>query len=240
MQTPKDPPKPLFDRALVRARRTRGARRDGDAFLTQRVGDDAAERILDINRNFERSLLLGDPAMTAMLCDMVEPKLGQAVRADFINTTDTLDLICDEENLPFSDRSFDFIFSGLRLHAVNNIPKTLMDIKRLLTPDGLFICAFFGGETLRELRHALYEAEDIVTGQVSPRVSPMIDLQQAASLVQKAGFTMPVVDRDLVKVSYQTLDGLYADLRRMSETNALSGRSNIPSSKRLFQTLSEI
>jgi len=104
----------------------------------------------------------------------------------------------------------------------------------------LFICAFFGGETLRELRHALYEAEDASLGRVSPRVSPMIDVQQAAGLLQKSGFKMPVIDRDFVKVSYNSLDGLFKDLARMGERNALAQRSKAGSSKGLFDKLNEI
>jgi SAM-dependent methyltransferase len=235
----KSPP-PLFDRRLIRARRARGARQTGDAFLYTRVAEDVVERVLDVNRAFGRSLLLGSREISNIVVREAGAKLGHIVRGDHTHGIEALDLLCDEEFLPFAENSFDFIFSGLTLHGVNAIPKTLMDIKRLLRPDGLFICALFGGETLRDLRHALYEAEDQSLGRVSPRVSPMIDVQQAAGLLQKTGFTMPVVDRDLVRVSYQSLTGLYADLSRMGERNALTERARTGGSKPLFDTLAQI
>lgn len=233
------PPKPLFDRALIRVRRARGAGQSGDTFLYERVAEDVGERVLDVNRAFGSSLLLGSREISDRVIERSRNKLGHIVRADHTRRVDGLDLVCDEEALPFADASFDFIFSGLTLHGVNAIPKTLMDIKRLLRPDGLFICALFGGETLRELRHALYEAEDTSLGRVSPRVSPMIDVQQAAGLLQKAGFAMPVVDRDLVRVGYGALPGLFKDLARMGERNVLTERSRSGASKRLFDNLSQ-
>ena len=235
-----NPPAPLFDRKLIRARRARGSQQSGDAFLYTRVAEDALERVLDINRMFGHSLLLGNREISDHVVNQSGDKLGHVVRADHTDYSNGLDLVCDEEALPFQDDSFDFIFSGLSLHGVNAIPKTLMDIKRLLRPDGLFICALFGGETLRDLRHALYEAEDQSLGRVSPRVSPMIDVQQAAGLLQKSGFKMPVIDRDLVKVSYGSLSGLFQDLVRMGERNVLNERARTGASKSLFKNLMQI
>ena len=233
-------PKTLFNRSLIRKRRGLGARRPGEAFLYSRVAEDIIERVLDVNRDFSRSLLLGSQEISNELVKVTGKKLGHIVRGDHTKLSTGLDLLCDEEALPFSEQSFDFIFSGLSLHSVNAIPKTLMDVKRFLRPDGLFICALFGGETLRELRHALYEAEDTVLGRVSPRVSPMVDVQQAARLLQKCSFKMPVVDRDLVNVSYRSLDGLFKDLKRMGERNALIERSRTATPKALFDKLNEI
>lgn len=231
---------PPFDRKLLRVRRERGSRMGEDRFLYKRVADDAVERVLDINREFERSLLIGDAEISETLVNTVGHKLGHIVRVDYTNGVPDLDIVADEERLPFIENSFDFIFSGLGLHAVNAVPQTLMSIKRLLKPDGLFIAALFGGTTLSELRHALYEAEDMTRGEVSPRVSPMIDVQQAAGLLQKSGFTMPVVDRDKVSVNYRSLDDLYADLRSMGETSILAARSRKGASKSLFDALKQI
>jgi len=233
-------PEPLFDRKLLRVRRARGARTDGDRFLYARVADDMAERILDVNRTFQNSLLIADADMSSSIQDKVEKKLGQVTRIGFTDDPGGLDIIADEEALPFGDNTFDFIFSGLGLHAVNEIPRAVMDFKRLLKPDGLFVAAFFGGETLAGLRHALYEAEDGVMGRVSPRISPMISVQQAAGILQKSGFTMPVVDRDLVRVYYTSLTDLYTDLRRMGDTNILVDRQRNGASKRLFEEVASI
>ncbi|RZV40767.1 MAG: methyltransferase domain-containing protein [Acidimicrobiales bacterium] len=239
MDAGKTPPA-LFDRRLIRVRRARGAKQPRDAFLYQRAALDAVERVKDVNRSFSASLLLGNAEISDLITEENGDKLGHVVKADHSNLSHGLDLICDEEALPFADKSFDFIFSGLTLHGVNKIPQVLMDVKRLLRPDGLFICALFGGETLRRLRYALYEAEDLSLGHASPRISPMIELQQAANLLQKAGFAIPVIDRDLVQVSYTSLSSLYNDLGRMGERNALIDRMKIGATKCLFKNLEEI
>lgn len=233
-------PKPIFDRKLIRARRARGRGMSGDAFLYLRTAEDAIERIKDVNRSFEKSLIIGSPEISDYIENESAQKLGHVIKADHTNLSTGVDIVCDEESLPFSDRTFDFIFSGLTLHSVNAIPKTLMDIKSLLKPDGLFVCALFGGASLRRLRYALYEAEDMTMGQASPRIAPMIELQQAASLLQKAGFTMPVVDRDMVTVNYASLSGLYSDLARMGERNVLNDRIRSGATKALFSNLEQI
>lgn len=228
------PPKAIFDSALVRARRARGQRHTSDPFLHIRCADDAAERILDVNRNFQRTLILGNTDFAQCLIQNVGHKLGFIVRSHHSNCIQNLDIACGDEALPFAAESFDLIISGLNLHSVNHVPRALSEIRRLLLPDGLCLAALLGGDTLRELRHVFYEAEDTLYGQVSPRISPMISLQQSAGLLQSANFTMPVVDRDLVTVSYNQLSSLYTDIRRMGDSNTLVGRHNGSVSKRFF------
>jgi SAM-dependent methyltransferase len=118
--------------------------------------------------------------------------------------------------------------SALSLHWVNDLPGALLQIRQALRPDGLFLAAMFGGETLHELRHALLDAELAVTGGVSPRVSPMADLRDGAGLLQRAGFALPVADRDLITVAYADPFALLRDLRAMGETNAARLRSRAP------------
>ncbi len=229
-----------FDRALVRRRRARGHNMGGDNFLYARIADDMAARVLDVSRNFEHVLILGNAELGQLVSGKLAAKLGHVVYADHSNATAGLDIICDEEALPFKRASFDLVLSLLSLHGVNQVPHALITMHKLLKPDGLFIGSLFGGRTLRELRHVLYAAEDEVYGRVSPRVSSMIRLDQAVSLLSASGFTLPVADRDIVVVKYTKLGTLYADLRRMGETNIMSARSRANLSRRFFDKIEQI
>jgi SAM-dependent methyltransferase len=133
-------------------------------------------------------------------------------------------LVSDEEWLPFADQSLDLIISCLNLHWVNDLPGALTQIRRALKPDGLFLGALFGGETLKELRHALTESELANEGGMSPRISPFTDVRDAGDLLQRAGFTLPLADLDTLTVSYPNALKLMTDLRGMGETNAVSER----------------
>ncbi len=230
----------LFDRALVRRRRGRAGKLTGRRVLYERCALDAAERLLDINRNFENTLLLGNAGLSAQIIESAGQKMGYILKADHTNNAHALDLICDEEALPFKLGSFDLLISALSLQMVNQVPKTLATIRSLLKPDGLFIGALFGGQTLTQLRQTLYEVEDKLLGQVSPRISPMVDMSQAAGLLQSAGFAMPVVDRDNVNVSYPSVCALYTDLRNMGETNALADRDKKPLTRKFMNEVEKI
>jgi SAM-dependent methyltransferase len=134
----------------------------------------------------------------------------------------------DEEALPFASESLDLVVSSLALHWVNDLPGAFAQIRQALKPDGLFMAALFGGETLYELRAVLTEAELAVTGGVSPRVSPMADLRDAAGLLQRAGFALPVADRDLITIAYPDALKLMRDLSLMGEGNAARLRAPGP------------
>lgn len=226
----------VFDRALVINRRLRAARArtrgKAEHFLLARLCEDMAERILDINRNFKNVLILGLPDfadhLTAVLRDKgARDKLGNITLAP-------PDL--DEETLPYDANSFELILSGLTLHTINDLPGTLVQIERALMPDGLFIGAMFGGQTLTELRQSLYRADEQLYGGISARIAPMANFQQLASLLQRTGFALPVIDTDRINVRYGNLMKLLADLRGMGETNALTARSRKPVSMRFFMS----
>ncbi len=131
----------------------------------------------------------------------------------------------DEESLDFADSSFDLIFSNLTFHFVNEIPQVLTNIKRLLKPNGVFICSFFGEENLRELRHVLFEVESEFYGAFSPRVAPTIDVKMAANLLQKAGFLNPISDVETIEISYLEPLNLLKDLKMMGQGNIIEKRS---------------
>ena len=111
-------------------------------------------------------------------------------------------VVADEEALPFADETFDLVMSALTLQFVNDLPGTLAQIRRILKPDGLFLGAMVGGETLAELREAALLAETDLFDGASPRVAPFADVRDLGGLLQRAGFALPVADSDVVKVTY--------------------------------------
>jgi len=139
-----------------------------------------------------------------------------------------LHVVADEEALPFADGTLDLVVSGLSLQAVNDLPGVLVQVRRALKPDGLFLAALLGGDTLTELRQSFAVAESEHDGGVSPRVAPFPDLRDLGALLQRAGFALPVTDVDRITVRYATPLGLLHDLRRMGAANPLVERRRVP------------
>lgn len=133
--------------------------------------------------------------------------------------------------------SFDIVLSVLDLHAVENVPQYLSDMRQLLVPDGLFMAVFCGGDTLIELRHACQKTDLDVYGGVYPRVHPMIALSDAAALMQGAGFQMPVIDHEKKRLLYDKPDKAWRDLKSLGETNCLARRYKGLTSKAYFEKL---
>jgi SAM-dependent methyltransferase len=149
-------------------------------------------------------------------------------------------VIADEEFMPFADDSFDLITSTLNLHSVNDLPGALLQIKKSLKSDGLFLASLFGGETLFELRECLAAAEIELKGGISPRVFPFADKQQLGALLQRAGFNLPVVDSEIITVTYENIFGLLKDLRGMGERNIIRDRHRQNPGKALYMRAAEI
>ena len=124
-----------------------------------------------------------------------------------------------------ADKDYDLITSNLTLHNINDLPGALIQIKRSLKPDGAFMAALFGGETLHELRDSLTHTETNMHGGLSPRMHPLTTKQDMGALMQRAGFALPVVDSERVSVSYKSLTSLIQDLRGMGETNVLMNKN---------------
>jgi SAM-dependent methyltransferase len=223
----------VFDRALLRRRRDRAApgwpRHD---FLKRHAVQAIAERLDDVRRPFPRLLDLGSHGgeLAAALAGRAGETLvvSADLSAGLLGRGKGLRVVADEEALPFADGSFDLIASALSLHWVNDLPGALLQIRQALAPDGLFIAALLGGDTLTELRQALLQAESEVENGASPRVSPFADLRDAAGLLQRAGFTMPVADIEKLTVSYADPLALMRELRGMGESNALLARRRQP------------
>ncbi len=221
----------LFDRRLVRARRARAAAAfSHHAFLFERAAGDLADRLNGLDRRFDLALDLAARGGVFRRALEAQPgaaaKIGRLVEADCVLGQG--ELVADDEALPFAPRSADLLVSALSLHAANDLPGALIQIARILTSGGLFLSALFGGETLRELRRAFADAEIESDGGLSPRVSPFVDIRDAAALLQRAGFARPVSDREEVTVTYATPLHLLQDLRGMGETNVLRDRKRTP------------
>lgn len=223
----------LFDPALVRKHRARAAHGFGAAdFLAQRAANDIAERLDAILRDFPRALDLGGQGDVLAKAFAARPALDARI-GFFARLDDDPAPIAraagprvagDFNALPLAAARLDLIVSALRLHWVNDLPGLFMQAQRALKPDGLFLAAFFGGATLTELRQALLAAEDALLGGAAMRVSPFADMRDAAGLLQRAGFALPVADSDTVTVRYATMFDLVRDLRAMGETAAFADR----------------
>lgn len=231
----------IFDRTLLRKRRERTARRSGDHdFLFHEVAGRLTDRLEDVSRRFELALDLGARDGTLGRALLTSGKVNRVFFADRAgafagqSAEGGPSVVADEELLPFAPGSFDLIVSNLALHWANDLPGALVQANRALRPDGLFQAAILGGETLTELRHCLMDAEEEVSGGVSPRISPMVDLRDAAGLLQRAGFALPVADLDHIEVTYEDPFRLMADLRAMGETNALRDRLRHPTRRAVF------
>ncbi len=148
--------------------------------------------------------------------------------------------VASGDHLPLDPESVDLIVSLLSLQDTNDVPGALIQIRRALRPDGLFLGAMAGAGTLAELRESLLAAETEIAGGASPRVIPFADVRDVGGLLQRAGFALPVTDVETVTVRYDTMFGLIRDLRAMGATNALQARSRRPGTRRLFQRAAEI
>lgn len=235
----------VFDRGAVRERRSRAARDISKySFLFQEVAGRLADRLLDITRTFPRALDLGCHSGQLDAALRGGGKIGALVQCDLSEAmarrASGSVLVADEEALPFAEGSFDLILSNLSLHWVNDLPGTFLQARRCLKPDGLFLAATLGGDTLIELRDSLMAAEIELRDGASPRLSPFMQISDAGALLQRAGFALPVIDNDKITVTYDTMFALMADLRGMGETNATAARPRHFTRRGLFLRAAEI
>ena len=232
----------IFDRALLRRRRRRAAALGPATFLLDHVADDLAERLTTVLRHFALAVDLGTPGEAVRNALARLESVGRIVAADVMPDAvrgETF-VAADEEAQPFGDATLDLVVSALALQFVNDLPGVLVQIRRALRPDGLFLAALLGGETLTELRQSFAAAESDIEGGVSPRVAPFADLRDLGALLQRAGFALPVTDVDRITVRYDSVFGLMHDLRRMGATNALLARRRTPLKRTTLQRMAEI
>lgn len=229
----------LFDPALVQSRLARAARQGPETFLIARVAEDLADRLAVVSRRFPVAVDLGTP--TGHVVEALRPAvaaglIGQPLR---LATSGAADIGAVPEALPLAPASVDLVVSALAFSTIDDLPGTFAQIRRALRPDGLFLAGFLGGETLTELRRAFAETEAAVTGGISPRVAPFVDVREAGALLQRAGFALPVTDMDRITVRYPDAFRLMADLRRMGATNPLKARLRKPTPRAVFLRLAE-
>ena len=245
---PSASPPRIFDRDLLRHRLDRAAPGYAGAdFLKRRAAGDIVMRLEAIMRDFPRAVDLGarnGAFAEALAASDAAPRVGLLVEAELSGAMLAgragMRIVADEERLPFAPASLDLIVSSLSLHWANDVVGALVQARLALKPDGLFIGALFGGATLTELRQALTAAELELTGGAGPRVSPFADPSDAAGLLQRAGFALPVADVDRVRVRYDHPLKLMADLRRMGETSVLAERHPRPLTRKVLARAFEI
>jgi len=211
----------IFDRSLLRHRQRRAAHQfPGTKALIEECALQLGERLSDVKRSFPSALDLSPlPFLTA--------HANQSVIS-------ASDIVFDEELLPFGAERFDLIVSNLQLHWVNDVPGCLSQIHSALKADGLFLASLIGEHSLHELRSCLFDAELAMTGGISPRLSPTIDLQSASALMQRAGYSLPVTDKETVTLIYSDMFSLMRDLRAMGQDNIHTGRLRVPTKKAVF------
>ncbi len=233
----------LFDRKLLSARRQRAIRMGAETFLLERVTQELSERLAVVKRRFSLALDLGTPGGALVSALRQSGQIDKIIACEplaHLRDADVTGVVGDEEALAFGEEKFDLVVSALSLQWVNDLPGALLQIRRTLKPDGLALAALIGGETLKELRESLTAAELEVEEGVSPRVSPFVEVRSLGSLLQRAGFALPVVDVDRHVVRYGNLQALFRDLRRMGATNALTERSRKPLSRKTIERTAEI
>nr|WP_245198626.1 methyltransferase domain-containing protein [Jiella mangrovi] len=207
------------------------------------VAEELSDRLAVVERRFPVAVDLGgyfgEMAARMKSSERCE-RVVRTERLPFLLGDDPDAVVADEEFLPLAPESVDLVTSCLAMQFVNDVPGMLAQIRRALRPDGLFLAAFLGGETLFELRTALLHAESEIFGGVSPRVGPFTELREAGALLQRTGFALPVGDFDRLTVRYDNLFALARDLRAMGAANISTERSRRPVGRRFFLRAAEI
>ena len=205
----------LTDRSALEQFRAR-ARRAPALFLHEEMADEIKERLTEVNRTFTA------PAIVTPFPEVWRNILPGAR------------LVPDDEVLALEPGAHDLVIHALALHWANDPVGQIIQARRALRPDGLFIAALFGGQSLHELRAALAQAESDLHGSLSPRVLPMGEIRDLGALLQRAGLALPVADTFTRRVLYRDLHHLTGDLRAMGESNALAQRRRMPMSRALM------
>lgn len=206
---------PLTDSAALAAHRARSD--SDDLFLHVTAAGDLDDRLTDVNRTFtERAIVTGHPAFWGKVIPNAH-------------------CVADTDVLALEQGAHDVVIHAMSLHWANDPVGQIIQCKRALQKDGLFLSVCFGGQTLHELRACLGQAEVEVTGGLSPRIAPMAELRDMGGLLQRAGLSLPVADVANLNVTYRDIWHLMHDLRSMGETNALTSRLRAPTRRAVFE-----
>ncbi|NVK33023.1 MAG: methyltransferase domain-containing protein [Rhodobacteraceae bacterium] len=235
----------LFDRAQLKHNLDRAFDRaePGSDFLLGVVAEDLSDRLAPLSRSFENAVEL------SLGLDRIRQTLVESGKVEKVycghlfsarKASKAPDFIFDDAVPPLKDQSVGLITSALTLHWVNDLPGGLVQIRKALIPDGLFLGTLLGGGTLNELRDVMMRAELEVTGGAAPRISPFADIKEIGALLQRAGFALPVADADRITVRYDNLFALMKDLRAMGATSALTERSRKPLNRSILLRAAEL
>lgn len=222
---------PLFDTNFISRRKERAAGspvNDNGHFLANWSLKEAIERLNDLTRTFDNTIIHGD-FFDARLLDT--PKIKSFTH---VGLTENVQVRSNSECLPYKQHSLDLIISLFEMHRLNDPVGYLIQSLYALRPDGLFVAAFPGEGSLHELRHCLSMAEEKLKGGVSPRTLPLMSKQDAGHLMQRAGFNLPVIDSETVKLSYTSLEKLYNDIRNVGGGNTLTSRNKAYCGRNFF------
>ncbi len=218
---------------------------EGPDFLVREVAARLCDRLLDFNRSFETALDIG--CHLGQISEALPPsRIDRLYACDYSETMVrqggalTTCFVADEESLPIASQCMDLIVSCLDLQWVNDLPGCLAQIRQALKPDGLFLAAIIGGDSLTELRKTMLVAESEISGGVSPRILPMIDIRDAGALLQRAGFALPVVDVDEITFQYPDPFALMKELRGLGWQNALTARRRNFTGRTTFERMAEL
>ncbi len=219
----------LIDKKALSMNRQRALRKrvDGADFLMKFVAEDLVTRLETIVRDFKRAALLNEPG--SRVFEMLDTQKNidsvfASYSLEFLNGKQE-SLVAADDLVAFAQNSLDLIVSPLVGQFINDLPGLFVQVRRALRPDGLFLASFVGGSSLQELRSVLIEAESEITGTVSVRVLPFVDVRDAGGLLQRAGFALPVTDSDTLTVRYDDIYSLMRDLRAMGAQNPYADRS---------------
>ena len=233
---PSSPPL-LFSKETLKRHRTRSLSLfDPQDPLVLTIESHLLDRLNDFNKTFQKSLCLGFRTQ-ALPTWSLSPQNTTALitKASSLIERPHSDLVYDEEFLPFSPHQFDLILSALHLHTMNDLPGALTQLHQALKPKGLFMAAFLGGHSLKELHHSFMNAELSLKKSVSGRFAPLIDVKDAALLLKRAGFKNAISDTHSYTFSYPSPSTLLMHLKSLGETNSLYARHKGLSSPKLFK-----
>jgi SAM-dependent methyltransferase len=204
--------------------------------LNEIVTAELADRLAIVNRPLRQMVIHGS-ASCHLKAVVARQRPDATIIASDVLTSGDVDLVFDDELLPLAPQSLEAFVYVLGLESVNDVPGVLAQIRRALKPDGLLLAALLGGDTLTELRQAWLAAETAVLGGATPRVAPFVHVREWGSLLQRAGFALPVVDSDRRILRYDDAVGLMRDLRGLGLANAMMERSRRPLSRGLLGRL---
>jgi NADH dehydrogenase [ubiquinone] 1 alpha subcomplex assembly factor 5 len=208
---------PIFNQKLHHARQARAKARFAEYdFLHQAIAERVIERVEDIRRNFNRVLLVGDGQGVMRQQLLASDKVEKVVEATIEGAQEAL--------TPEQGGSFDMVVGFLDLQWINDLPGVLAQMAGQLPPDGVVLGAVLGGETLLELRQSLMQAEEELSGRVSARIAPMVEVRAMGGLLQRAGLAMPMTDTERITVTYENILKLMHDLRGMGMSNAMASQ----------------